>query len=159
MALKIRKIDYRRWPVTVTLRSCGDDGAVTAEDVRFIGHFRALDEDAITAIRAEVFGVGSDDELRAVAEKRPAGEQARLEALFFCRLMCGWEAVLDEADRPIPYGDDALIALATGDDGPAIRRGLAGAVLELRLGVAPIKNAATSPAPGAASAAGEAATS
>ena len=159
MALRITKVPYRRWPVTVALRSCDDAGEVTESDHRFVAHFTAFDEAGIDKARREVFGDGDDAALRLEAEKRTSPEQAALEAKYFCRLVCGWEAVTDDDGQPVTFSTEMLTALLTGEDGPAFRRAFNVAIVQLRMGVAPAKNVVTSPAPGPMQEAGEAATS
>lgn len=158
MAFKVRKIQFRRWPVTLIGHECGDDGTVAEVNARFVGHFRPIDEAGVLALRAEVFGAGDDEDLAAAARARTVAAQAALEGEFYGRLMCGWEGVTGDDDQPLPWSEQAVQALCTGPDGPAARRALAAAVLEIRFGLAPAKNAVTSPAPGPTPGAGEVAT-
>ena len=45
MAITIRKINHRPWPVTVTLQTCNEaDGSVTALEHTFIAHWKAFTE-------------------------------------------------------------------------------------------------------------------
>lgn len=158
MSIQINKTQHRRWPVSVKSLVCQDDGSVVEVENRFIGHFRPFNEEEVVAIRNQIFGEGTDEELEKLKEARTTAEQAALEAEFYARLMCGWEAVLDEDGEPVPYSDAACRGLAAGPDGARVRRGLSAAVLELRFGIAPAKNVETSPAPGPAASAGEVAT-
>lgn len=159
MAFKVRKLDYRPWPVTVTQRDCQSDGSVAESQVVFIGHFKYFTEDDVMAARAEVFGTGTEEELAAAAASRLLADEARLQAKFHASLMCGWAEITDEAGQPLPWSEDKLIELATGPDGMAIRAGLSQALLEIRFGIAPQKNGSTSPAPGPLPGASEAPTS
>jgi len=159
MSIQINRSQHRRWPVSVMTLVCQDDGSVVEVENRFIGHFRPFNEDEVKAIRSEIFGDGTDEELDKRAEGRTTAEQAALETAFYERLMCGWEAVLDEAGQPVPFTPATFKDLAAGPDGHRVRRGLAKATLEIRFGIAPAKNVGTSPEPGPAASAGEVATS
>jgi hypothetical protein len=159
MAFKVRKLKFRRWPVSLAQRECQDDGSVADVDARFIGQFKPFSEAEVMAIRTEVFGAGTDEEMAKDAEARTVAEQGGLEGDFYSRLMSGWEGVTDEADQPIVFSTKTLKDLCTGPDGTMVRRGLATAILEIRFGIAPAKNVATSPAAGPAPAAVEVATS
>lgn len=148
MTFRVRKIDYRRWPVTVALQECQDDGTVVETEHKFIGHFKRFDEDRLLAWRATIFGEGTDADLAERARHRTIAEDGRLQARFYAGLMQGWEEVLDADGQPKPWSVAALVELATGEDGPAVRLGLSHAILEIRFGLAAQKNVSTSPAPG-----------
>lgn len=162
MSFKVRiKPPYRAWPVTVTLNVCDEEtGSVAEMDQGFVGHFLPLSAAEIKAIRVEVFGDEATDEVKQRVAEMLIDDYAKLEAAFFARVLCGWGKVVGEdGDTPVPYSADALRALATGEDGAAVRRGLNRAINEITWGVAPLKNAKTSPAPGQNSGPGGAATS
>lgn len=158
MALKIRKINYRRWPVTIDTRDCQDDGTIVEGKARFVVHFKPFTEAEVLALRNEIFGEGTDEALKARRDERPLAEQADLEARFLAGLVCGWEGVTDESGAPIPFSVAALTDAVTGADGFALRAALNAAVVEVRFGIAPAKNVETSPAPGPTPAAVEVAT-
>jgi hypothetical protein len=159
MAFKITKCINRRWPVTVTLRACQEDGTVVDVEQRFIGVFAPFSEVDYLAARIDLFGDENNPEVQAAAIRRSAAEQASLEARLIERFMRGWETVLDDDGNPVMFSSQKLYDLATGDDGPAVRRGLSIALGELRFGLAPAKNADASPEPGLSTVAGEAAIS
>lgn len=147
--LKIRKLNYRPWPVTVTLVECDETtGEVTEVKHTFVGHFRPFDEAELLAHRRECFGDEDGDENKKRLGGLSVVEYNALEAQFFARLMCGWGGVADEDEASLPYSEQALAALVCGRDGAAVRRALNVAVNELRFGLAPRKNAVPSPAPG-----------
>lgn len=150
MSFKVRKLDYRPWPVTVSLQECNEEtGDVIELDQRFIGHFRPHTEAEIQSIRRGIFGDESSDEGKARIANMHVDDYALLEARFFARLLCGWGAMFaEDGTTPLPYSEAALIALATRLDGPAVRRALNVATNEIRWGIAPLKNAKTSPVPG-----------
>lgn len=159
MAFKVRKLDYRPWPVTVKCPECQPDGSVIMLDQRFIAHFEVFDEADLLALRSEIFGGKNEAERDELAKKRTSAEQAELEAQFLSRLVRGWEAVSDDAGRPIPFSRDAVRGLCLDKvDGPVFRQGLSQAGMEIRFGMAPAKNAEPSPAPGPSPSAGEAET-
>lgn len=75
----------------------------------------------------------------------------RRNAAIFSRVLTGWGAeVRDENGASIPYSAEALSALVTGPDGRAVSVGINEALGQIRFGVAPQKNDATSPVPGPA---------
>lgn len=156
--LTYRKLDYRPWPITVAFQVCDEaTGQVAEVDHRFIGHFIPFAEADLLALRLSVFG----DEAEAGNKQRladmPVADYERLEARFFAGLLCGWSQVADEHGTAMPYSAEALKGLCCGPDGAAFRRGINRAVSEIRFGVAPAKNAETSPSPGPVPAAVEAA--
>lgn len=157
MAFRTRRLSYRPWPVTVTLQECGEDGAMVEVAEAFIGHFRPFTEQEMLDARRELFGDESSEEGKKRIAEMTVAEHGRLEALFFSRLMCGWGQVFDEQGSALAYSEAALAALVTGPDGPAVRRAINTALMEIRFGMAPAKNVATSPAPGPKPAADEAA--
>lgn len=159
MTYTVRKLDYRPWPVSVGILVCDDNGETTEVRQTFIAHFKPFTEEQVKAIREEIFGVGTDEELAARAEARCVADQGALEAQFLTRLVCGWSKLIDENDTPLTFSEAALIALATGMDGVPFRRGFNDAIVQIRFGIAPAKNVVTSPAPGPAPAADEVATS
>jgi hypothetical protein len=156
MAFKIRNLQYRRWPVTIKLAECDAAGQVVETEQQFIGHFSAFTEADIVKARTEVFGEVSDEAMAKSAQERPLGEQGALDAEFYGRLMCGWEQLTDETGAELPFSRETLKTICTGPDGMAVRRGIGQAIVEIRFGVAPAKNAVTSPAPGPAAGPGEA---
>lgn len=158
MAFKIRKLDYRPWPVSVKFRECSEStGEVSDTPQVFIGHFRPFSEADIKRERLEIFGDEFADGYKASLASMPSSEYAEREAKFFAALMCGWAEVRDETGADIPFSAAALRDLATGPDGAVFRRGLNDAVVEIRFGLAPAKNSSASPAPGRSPAVGEAA--
>ena len=156
MTFKIRKLQYRRWPVTIKLAECDAAGQVVEAEQQFIGHFNAFTEADIVKARTEVFGAISDEDLAKNSQGRPLHEQGALDAEFYGHLMCGWEQLVDEAGDAFQFSREALKAICTGPDGMAFRRGIGQAIVEIRFGIAPAKNAVTSPAPGPASGPSEA---
>lgn len=153
MAFKIRKPAFRPWPVTVKLPACGADGQVVEIPQTFIGHFTTFSEADYTAIERELFG-DKDAQRERVLSPR---EQAELEAQLVFRLLTGWEGIFADDDAPLPFSAPALAELFTGPDGPLLRRAFGQSIFELRFGLAPAKNVATSPLPGLTPAPGEAA--
>lgn len=147
--LKLRKLNYRPWPVGVTLQECLEaTGEVVEVRQTFVAHFRPFTEDEFMLAR----------EAALAAVPPPAGSEEssppmqvvlRRNTVFFGALLCGWGAdVLDETGAPLPYSAEALTALVTGPDGIAVSAGVNQALLELRFGMAPQKNLRPSPAPG-----------
>lgn len=187
MAFIVRKTKHRAWPVTVTLLVGDDAGQVQAVKNTFVAHFRPFSEaefDAlVTRIAAddppcleplpEVDEVLAPDlapfevafergELALTAEdadERPLlSVILRRNAELFGSLIVGWGAeVRDEQGVSIPFSRATLAEMVTGADGVAISAGINTALGELRFGVAPAKNAETSPAPGPMAGADEAA--
>lgn len=153
--LKYIKLDYRPWPVTITSQVCDETtGDVTEKEDRFIGKFTRFDESDLLALRLEVFGDETDAKNKQRLADMPIADYAQLEARFFAGLLSGWSQVADD-DGDITYSANLLQALCTGPDGAAFRRGFSRAISEIRFGVAPAKNAETSPSAGLAPAAGE----
>jgi hypothetical protein len=127
------------------------------------------------AVLADVVGIVGDPDgagrdprdvlvrvARVMRRMEEESAEAVLErnAVYFGRLLAGWgDEVVGEDGQSIPFSADALHQLITGLDGNAISRALIEADNQIRYGMAPRKNASTSPAPGEASGAGEAATS
>lgn len=156
--LKYRKLDHRPWPVSVGFLDCDEaNGEVTETEQTFIAHFKPFSEAELLAARRQVFGDEADAAVKATLDEMPVARYAELEAAFFCALVTGWSKVTDEIGSHVPYSGAALTALCTGQDGPAFRRGFNRAISQIRFGVAPAKNAGTSPSPGPAPASGEAA--
>lgn len=155
---KIRKIDHRPWPVTVTLLvCCALTGAVSEETHTFVVNWRPFSESDLGEIRRRIYGPGSDDDHRAAAAARTIEENARLDTEFLAQFVQGWEGVVDASNQPVAWSRDVFDALCLGEDGPAIRRALHTALTELRFGIPAQKNSLTSPSPGPTpSAAGEA---
>jgi hypothetical protein len=108
-----------------------------------------------TIIGADGAGDARDVLMRVAAALRRMGdltteESLKRNAMYFERLVVGWgDEVRGEDDKPIPFSAEVLRELITGPDGNAISRGLIDADNQIRYGVAPRKNASTSPAPGA----------
>ena len=157
MSFAVRKLAYRPWPVEVTLQKCNSSGDVAEIKNTFVGHFRpfteACFEHAVKTARAAHPVIEGEDE-----DRPPMPILLRRNADVFAQLMCGWGAeVTDEAGIPIPFSEAALIALVTGPDGLAVSVGINTALNQIRFGVAPAKNASTSPAPGPVSGVVEAA--
>lgn len=124
----------------------------------------------VSAIVGDHDGAGGDARevlLRVAQAMRKMGDLTTEESLernarYFERLLVGWgDEVIGEDGQPIQFSAEALRALITGPDGNAVSRGLIDADNQLRYGIAPRKNASTSPAPGANAdgSAGEAKTS
>ncbi len=158
MAFKVRKLDYRPWPVSVKFRECNETtGEVTEAPQVFIGHFVPFSEADIKRQRLEIFGDELDAGYKASLATMPSAEYAEKETQFFAGLMSGWSEVRDESGAEMPYSAAALRELTTGPDGPVVRRALNDAVVEIRFGLAPAKNSGASPAPGPSPAAVEAA--
>lgn len=155
MAFKVRKVQFRRWPVSVVLHDIDPAGQPVEITQSFVGHFLPFTEEDLRAAQKAINdGLEGEEAQKAVAKLSQA-DTARREAAFFALLMCGWEEMFDEAGQPLAYSEEALARLCCGNDGPAVRRGLNGSILELRLGMAPAKNDVTSPAPGQPPAPGE----
>ncbi len=148
MSFKVRKTQHRPWPITLVGQECQADGSVLEVTSRFIAWFKPFTEAEILDIRNEIFGAGSDEELKAARENRTLAKQAELDGEFFSRLLCGWEHVTDEDDQPLEFSPARAWALCAGPDGAIVRAALSDAVLQIRFGIAPAKNVATSPAPG-----------
>lgn len=156
--LTYRKLDYRPWPITVGFLVCDETtGAVTEVEQSFIAHFKPFTEADLLEARRKLFGDEVEAEDRQRIADMAVAAYAVLEAGFFAALMCGWAQMTNEAGTPLPYSAEALTGLCCGPDGAAFRRGINRAVSEIRFGVAPAKNAETSPSPGPVPAAVEAA--
>ena len=150
---KIRKIMHRPWPVTVKQMVCDDAGQVTAVESTFVGHFSAFSEEGLLDLQERVKAAHPDgpDSGQTIAVT------LRRNAETFAALLVGWgPEVADEDGQPLPFSTFALSALVNGPDGVAVSTALHVAVNQLRFGVAPEKNAPTSPAPGPTPGAGEA---
>lgn len=176
MTFKIRKLDYRAWPVTVSLQECDDNGAVTEIEQTFVAHWKPVTEADRKAIEAEVDKVHplpkpATDVARQTISADPGeapaadGGRLNLEALlarnadYFARLVVGWgPEVKDDAGQPVPFDVATLKALITGPDGLAFSTALVRADNEIRYGLAPAKNFKPSPAHGDVSDAGAGAT-
>jgi hypothetical protein len=157
MALKIKRLNHRAWPVTVTLQESDDNGVVTATEQTFVAHFKPVTEEEREAITAKVNEKyplpkdGERDDMRVVLARN---------AEYFSHLVVGWgDDVQNEDGTPTPFTQAALTALVTGPDGLAISQAMVRADNEIRFGVAPAKNFKTSPAHGEISGAVEVATS
>lgn len=144
MSFRIRQVDYRPWPVTVTLLSSDEAGNVTEQKHTFVGHFGDFNEASYDALVREA---------ETLHPKRD-GQQDTVNTLkhnahVFCGVLIGWGAeVTDDNDKPIPFTKERLTGLVTGKDGIAISNGINQAVNQLRFGIAPEKNSLTSPEPG-----------
>lgn len=155
MAITIRKLNYRPWPVTVRLPVCDEaTGDTRHVEQTFILHFRPFLESEFAQLIEE-----ADLAYPQPADGKPLSMSALLDrdARVFTRVVCGWNAVMDEAGVPVPYSETGFAAWLTGPDGWVVNRGVSAAINELRLG-GTAKNAVTSLAPGPAPAAGEAST-
>lgn len=158
MALRVRKLSYRPWPVTVLFQECDEaTGQVTEIPQTFIGHFKPFTESELLAHRLEIFGDETKQEVKDKMANTTLDQSAKQEAEFFARLMCGWSKVSAEDDADLAFSPARLRDLCTGDDGAAFRRGINSAIGEIRFGIGPLKNSVTSPAPGPTPAADEAA--
>lgn len=154
--LKFRKLDYRPWPVGVTFQVCDEaTGVVTEVEQTFIAHFKPFSEADLLRARREVFGDETDVANNARINALPVAEYAVMESCFFAALVCGWSSIADEDGSPVSYSATALQGLCAGPDGAAFRRGINRAITQIRFGVAPAKNAETSPSPGPVPASGE----
>ena len=157
MSFKIRKLDHRAWPVTVTLRECDAAGAVTEVEQTFVAHFRPTTEAAREAI------VAAADAAHPIPEGGTHLDMAAMlarNATYFCSMLKGWGPEVVDADGvPVPFSPEALAAEITGPNGIAFSAALVQADNEIRFGIAPAKNSKPSRAPGAASGAGEGAIS
>jgi hypothetical protein len=169
MALRVRKSTIRKWPVTFTLMVGDDLGDVSPVEQSFVAHWNPISEaehEALLKETATQFGDPMpDDDSQAAKEKRAKLSQSQIlerNAWYYAQRICGWgPEVAGEDGLPLPFSQDALKALVTGEDGNTISAALLVADRQVRYGIAPAKNASTSPAPGAAAAgnAGEAKTS
>lgn len=146
---KIRKLNHRPWPVTVTALECDEaTGEVLAIEQKFIAHFKPFSESEFMKIRDAAQasvplpeGVDVDSPPMEITLAR--------NAALFARIICGWgPEVTDESGQPVPYSTEALSELVTGPDGIAFSAGLSQALMEVRFGIAPAKNSKTSPMPG-----------
>jgi hypothetical protein len=157
MTFKIRKLDHRAWPVTVTFQECDAQGVVTEVEQTFVAHWKPVTEKERKAITAAV------DSAHPLPEGDPRYDIDALlarNADYFARLVVGWgPEVLDETGAPKSFSATALTALITGTDGLAFSSALVRADNEIRYGLAPLKNSKPSPAPGETSGAGEGAIS
>lgn len=158
--LKVRKLDYRPWPVTVTLQECIEaTGEVKEVSNTFIAHFKPFTEQDLKAAREEA--VAAHPAPAGVEEDQlPLALMLQRNATFFALLVRGWgKEVVDEAGQPIPYSAEMLASLVTGPDGIPISAGLNAAIFQIQYGLAPQKNSGTSPSPGPSAGEGEAPTS
>lgn len=146
MAFKVRKTEYRAWPVTVKLLESDVLGIVTETEQTFVGHFKAISEAKHQSI---IEALDAAYPLPAGQERLDMPAVLRRNADYFSRLLVGWgPEVADENGAPLPFSVEALTAMITGPDGLAISAALSRAANELRFGIAPAKNSLTSPAPG-----------
>lgn len=153
MAITIRKITHRPWPVTVRIPVCDETTGQVAElEQTFIAHWQAFSESTLKAVFEE-----ADRHFPppAAGSVLPLDVALKKNAWVFAQLLTGWSAVRDESENDIPYTEEALTDWVCGADGLALSAGLNASLSEIRFGVAPAKNSPTSPAPGPARAADE----
>lgn len=162
----MRKAKSRPWPVTVTLQVGDAEGNVVEVKQGFVLNFTPLSEKEVQQIIDEetlrgkvvVKALEILEEVDAAAAGQPlpppapstssVHEMLDLNSRIFTRLVDGWSKVMDEDKKPIPYSSATLAAMITGLDGLAISTGINQARMQMLYGMAPAKNAATSPAPG-----------
>lgn len=160
MTFIVRKLKFRPWPVTVAQQDCAADGTVTQTESTFVGHFAPFTEEQFQAL-ADAGDAAYPVPPKVDGEPKKSRDMKDMlarNALIYAGLLVGWGAeVRDEGDQPLPFSAEALTALIVGPDGLAISTGLNKALDEIRFGMAPAKNLPTSPAPGPAPAAVEAA--
>jgi hypothetical protein len=157
MGFKVRKTDYRAWPVTVRLQECDAAGNVAEIEQTFVAHFKPFSEAENAQIVAEI-----EQRYPPRAEGEPVNlsETLKRNAMYFGRVIVGWgPEVTDDSGVPLKFSQEALAQLITGPDGLAISAALSHAVGQLRYGIAPAKNLNASPSPGEASGVSEAETS
>lgn len=172
MALKLRTLNYRPWPVTVKLQECDAAGNVVEVEQTFVVHWKPINEEGREALSNEMrrtFGPkvdaaepveGKKPETPEPPERVTNAEVLNRNAWFFERRVMGWgPEVQDESGQPLQYSPEVLRNMLTGDDGYAFCAAFAEADSQIRYGIAPTKNSKTSPVPGDAPGAGEAATS
>lgn len=148
MAITIRKINHRPWPVTVKLQTCNEaDGSVVAQEHTFIAHWKAFTEaDLKTLFATAEARFPAVDAEEAVGERLADG--LKKNAFVFGELLTGWSKVQDETGCELPYSRELLTEWVCGADGLAVSGALNVSLSEVRFGVAPAKNSLPSPAPG-----------
>ena len=97
MALVLSKSDTYDWPVRITLATDGGKRTVETLDV----NFRRLPQSRITELvkQARAAELGRDDDV--VLDDREAARE----------IIAGWDGVVDDAGKPVPYSEAALAQL------------------------------------------------
>lgn len=159
MSFTVRRSAFRRWPISVALLEADAAGAVQESVSTFVGHFRPFSEaDFDAAYKAAITQYPDPEGPAGSDESTPIKIVLQRNAAIFAALMVGWgDEVRDEQGQSIAYSAEALTALVTGPDGLAVSKGINAALGQFRFGVAPAKNALTSPEPGPTPGADEAA--
>lgn len=152
---KTKKVAYRPWPVTVFMVESDEDGNVTEREETFVVRFRPFDEERIEALRKE-----SEQKFPCTDDSVPMSVVLNRNAYLFSSLVDGWgdKGPRDE-DGVLQFSTEMMRELTTGQDGARFSAGMHQAISQLRFGIAPAKNASSSPkdghAPDAVAAAGE----
>jgi hypothetical protein len=97
MAFVLSKSDTYDWPVRITLATDGGKRTVETLDV----NFRRLPQSRITELvkQARAAELGRDDDV--VMDDREAARE----------IIAGWDGVVDDAGKPVPYSEAALAQL------------------------------------------------
>jgi hypothetical protein len=97
MAFVLSKSDTYDWPVRITLATDGGKRTVETLDV----NFRRLPQSRITELvkQARAAELGRDDDV--VMDDREAARE----------IIAGWDGVVDDAGKPVPYSEAALVQL------------------------------------------------
>ena len=97
MAFVLSKSDTYDWPVRITLATDGGKRTVETLDV----NFRRLPQSRITELvkQARAAELGRDDDV--VMDDREAARE----------IIDGWDGVVDDAGKPVPYSEAALVQL------------------------------------------------
>ena len=97
MAFVLSKSDTYDWPVRITLATDGGKRTVETLDV----NFRRLPQSRITELvkQASAAELGRDDDV--VMDDREAARE----------IIAGWDGVVDDAGKPVPYSEAALVQL------------------------------------------------
>jgi len=97
MAFVLSKSDTYDWPVRITLATDGGKRTVETLDV----NFRRLPQSRITDLvkQARAAELGRDDDV--VLDDREAARE----------IIAGWDGVVDDAGKPIPFSEAALAQL------------------------------------------------
>lgn len=112
-----------KWPVTVNTPV---DGGKTKR-FEFTGHFLRLSADEKDALRAEI------DAILESSDSDAEDYRAQFVSATM-KVMTDWSGVVDQDEKDLAFGREALLAAVRGVGGGAVIAGINRAIIEVELG-------------------------